>query len=153
MDVALQRLQADPTLSRADRVSALTERVALVRLDLGKDEIQPRLPPALLADVRETAQRMDRETTDGYERQAVMTAPDLSTSVLGVDLAMPAILSPIGQTVGASIIEQLNGLVPDSGPAGSIGQNAPTTDVGYGTGTGDGYGFGGKFPEEWLVGP
>lgn len=29
-------------------------------------------------------------------RQAVMTAPDLSTSVLGVDLAMPAILSPIG---------------------------------------------------------
>jgi len=47
-----------------------------------------------------------------------------------------AILSPIGQTVGASIIEQLNGLVPDSGPAGSIGQNAPTTDVGYGTGTG-----------------
>ena len=29
-------------------------------------------------------------------RQAVMTAPDLSTIVLGVDLAMPAILSPIG---------------------------------------------------------
>ena len=74
MDVALQRLQADPTLSRADRVSALIERVALVRLDVSKDETQPRLPPALLADIRETAQRMDRETTDGYERQAVITA-------------------------------------------------------------------------------
>jgi thioredoxin-related protein len=74
MDLALQRLQADPSLSRADRVSALVERVALVRLELGKDETQPRLPPALLADVRETAQRMDRETTDAYERQAVITA-------------------------------------------------------------------------------
>ena len=29
-------------------------------------------------------------------RQAVMTNPDLSTTVLGVDLSMPAILSPIG---------------------------------------------------------
>jgi len=74
MDLALQRLQADPSLSRADRVSALVERVALVRLELGKDETQPRLPPALLAEVRETAQRMDRETTDAYERQAVITA-------------------------------------------------------------------------------
>jgi hypothetical protein len=43
-----------------------------------------------------------------------------------------AILSPIGQTVGASIIEQLNGLVSDNSPSGSIGQNAPTTDAGYG---------------------
>lgn len=74
MDGALLRLQADPTLSRSDRVSALTERVALVRLDHSKDEIAPRLPPALLADVREWAQRMDRETTDSYERQAVITA-------------------------------------------------------------------------------
>ena len=74
MDVALQRLQVDLTLSRADRVSALTERVALVRLDLSKDETQPRLPSLLLADVRETAQRMDRETTDAYERQSVITA-------------------------------------------------------------------------------
>ena len=29
-------------------------------------------------------------------RQAVMTNPDLSTTVLGVDLSIPAILSPIG---------------------------------------------------------
>ena len=29
-------------------------------------------------------------------RQAVMTSPDLSTRILGVDLSMPAILSPIG---------------------------------------------------------
>ncbi len=74
MDSALQRLQGDNSLSRADRVAALTERVALVRLDHAKDEIAPRIPPALLADVREWAQRMDRETTDSYERQAVITA-------------------------------------------------------------------------------
>ena len=31
-----------------------------------------------------------------------------------------AIASPIGQTTGASVVEQLNGLVPDNGPAASI---------------------------------
>lgn len=84
MDVALQRLQADATLSRADRVAALIERVELVRLELRKDETQPRLAPALLADVRETAQRMDRETTDAYERQAVITAVGFLLSQAGL---------------------------------------------------------------------
>ena len=35
---------------------------------------KPQLPAALLADVREQAARADREITDGYERQAVITA-------------------------------------------------------------------------------
>src|SRR5664279_4672775 len=34
----------------------------------------PKLSPALLADVREQTARADREITDGYERQAVITA-------------------------------------------------------------------------------
>ena len=34
----------------------------------------PKLPAPLLADVREQAARADREITDGYERQAVITA-------------------------------------------------------------------------------
>jgi thiol-disulfide isomerase/thioredoxin len=73
-DAALKRLQADATLSRADRLGALIERVDLARLGQPKDSTTPKLPPALVGEVRETAARLDREITDGYERQAVITA-------------------------------------------------------------------------------
>ena len=73
-DTALARLQADASLSRGDRVSALLERVDLARLGQAKDAIQPSLPAALVQQVRDLATRMDREISDGYERQAVITA-------------------------------------------------------------------------------
>ena len=73
-DTTLARLQADTTLSRGDRVSALIERVHLARLGQPKASTQPKLPPALVQEVRDTAARMDRETSDGYERMAVITA-------------------------------------------------------------------------------
>ncbi|CAG1015752.1 hypothetical protein BURC_01043 [Burkholderiaceae bacterium] len=72
-DAALQTLEADTTLSRADRITALIARVELARIDQPKDAKTP-LPQALLANVREHAARVDREITDGYERQAVITA-------------------------------------------------------------------------------
>ncbi len=74
LDAALVRLGNDATLSRADRMSALIGRVDLARLDQPKAVLVPRLPPALLQQVREAAARADREVTDGYERQAVITA-------------------------------------------------------------------------------
>jgi len=73
-DAVLARFQADTTLSRGDRIGALIERVDLARLGQPKSEAQPKLPPALVQEVRDTAARMDREITDGYERQAVITA-------------------------------------------------------------------------------
>jgi thioredoxin-related protein len=73
-DTALSRLQNDATLSRGDRVSALIERVGLTRLGQPKDEAHPKLPEALLREVRDMSARMDREISDGYERQAVITA-------------------------------------------------------------------------------
>ncbi len=73
-DGALKRLQSDPSLSRGNRLDALYARVALARLDQGKDAVQVKLPEALLKDVRDHVQRDDREITDGYERQAVITA-------------------------------------------------------------------------------
>lgn len=73
-DVALKRLEADATLSRGDRLGALYARVMLARLDLPKDTVQPQLPEPLLKDVREHVARADREITDGYERQAVITS-------------------------------------------------------------------------------
>ena len=73
-DKALVRLEADATLSRADRISALGSRVELARLDVPKDAKDPKLPAALQEEVRAHAARADREITDGYERQAVITA-------------------------------------------------------------------------------
>ena len=78
-DAALARFAADATLSRADRIGAGIARVDLARLDeapprKGEPEPTPRLNAQLVADVRDLAARLDRETTDRYERQAVVTA-------------------------------------------------------------------------------
>jgi thioredoxin-like negative regulator of GroEL len=76
LDPALQRLAADATLSRADRMGAVIARVDLARIDLAKAEasiVKVALPETLLAQVREHSARADREITDGYERQAVIT--------------------------------------------------------------------------------
>ena len=72
-DAALRRLQADPTLSRGDRLSALHGRIELARLDAAKEAAQVQLPAPLLAELRQHVARIDREITDGYERQAVVT--------------------------------------------------------------------------------
>jgi thioredoxin-related protein len=71
-DAALVRLQADTTLSRNDRLGALFARVDLARLDQSKDTLHPKLPPALVKEVRETAAATDREATNAFERQAVI---------------------------------------------------------------------------------
>ena len=73
-DAALKRLNADATLSRADRLNALQGRVDLARLDSPKDDPNPKgIPAALLAEARDQAGRANREISDGYERQAVVT--------------------------------------------------------------------------------
>jgi hypothetical protein len=69
----LRRLESDATLSRNDRLGALYARVLLARLDQPKEAVQVTLPEPLLKAVREHVARVDREITDGYERQAVIT--------------------------------------------------------------------------------
>lgn len=73
-DTALQRLQGDATLSRSDRITALDARVALARSGQPDDALSPRLPEPLVQEVRELAARLDRETRDPFERQAVIPA-------------------------------------------------------------------------------
>jgi hypothetical protein len=73
-DAALARLQDDTTLSRADRSSALIARVELARLDQDEKALAPRLPAPLVKQVRALAERNDSEISNGYERQAVVTA-------------------------------------------------------------------------------
>ena len=82
-DAALVRLQADTTLSRADRMSALIGRVELARLDQPKDTLSPKLPEPLGKQVRDEAAKADREITDGYERQAVITTAAYMLSQAG----------------------------------------------------------------------
>ena len=75
-DTALKRFEADSTLSRADRMTALIAQVDLAAIDDAKSAkgAKPKLPAPLLADIREHTARADREITDGYERQAVITS-------------------------------------------------------------------------------
>ncbi|MEQ1684548.1 MAG: thioredoxin fold domain-containing protein [Burkholderiaceae bacterium] len=72
-EAALKGFEADTTLSRADRLTALMSRVALARMDAAKGEAV-KLPAALVADARAHVERADREITDGYERQAVIAS-------------------------------------------------------------------------------
>jgi len=67
---ALDRLVADASLSTADRLTAVTGKVALAKLD-AKDAP---LPAPLLKTVRDEVARADRETADPYARQAVIDA-------------------------------------------------------------------------------
>ena len=76
-DGSLAGLANDATLSRADRLTALSARAKLAHIDAPKNA-KPAVPTALLTDVREHVARFDRETTDGYERLVVITtAADL----------------------------------------------------------------------------
>ncbi|HKW84146.1 MAG TPA: thioredoxin family protein, partial [Burkholderiaceae bacterium] len=80
MDAALKRFEADTSLSRADRIGALIAQVDLAKIDVDNNKKKDakaaplKLPDALLADIREQTAKVDREITDGYERQAVITA-------------------------------------------------------------------------------
>jgi thioredoxin-like negative regulator of GroEL len=68
-NAALERLIADAPLSTADRLSVVDAEVALAKLD----EPKATLPDALLKTVRSETARADRETSDPYARQAVIS--------------------------------------------------------------------------------
>jgi len=91
-DGALQRLQHDATLSRADRMGALLGRVELTRIDVPDDAKAPPLKPALLKELRDEAARADGEITDGYERQAVITTAAQMLERGGLSRASDALL-------------------------------------------------------------
>ena len=91
-ETALKRLEADPTLSRGDRMDALIARINLARLGQPKEETRPKIPEPLLADVRTHVARADREITDGYERQAVITSAAYALGQAGLWAESDALL-------------------------------------------------------------
>jgi thioredoxin-related protein len=66
---ALAQLAADSNLSTGDRLNALDAQIDLARID----DPKATLPTSLVAAVREQAARADRETTDPYARQALIS--------------------------------------------------------------------------------
>lgn len=90
-EAALKRFEADTTLSRADRLTALMSRVALARMDAAKGEAV-KLPDALVADARAHVERADREITDGYERQAVIASAAYLLTEVGLGAESDALL-------------------------------------------------------------
>ena len=91
-DTALQRLQADASLSRSNRLDALYARIQLARIDVPKETAQVSLPEPLLKDVRAFVARADREITDGYERQAVITYAGSALGLAGLWAESEALL-------------------------------------------------------------
>lgn len=79
---ALNALLQDASLSRADRLGALTGLVGIAKLDEGKA-----LTPELSKLVAEQVAQIEKSTTDAYERQAVVSA---AAHVLGEAGMLPA---------------------------------------------------------------
>ena len=71
-DGALRRFEGDATIGRADRLGATIARVQLARIDLPREQADPGLDVALREGARAAAGRIDRETTDRYERAALI---------------------------------------------------------------------------------
>jgi hypothetical protein len=68
-NAALDRFISDPAIGTDDRLVAVNAKIELARLEMPKGA----LPDALLATVRKEAQRADKETTDVYARQSVIS--------------------------------------------------------------------------------
>ena len=82
-NMALDRLLADNTLSVSDRISALSAKVALAKIDFPELEKNPKafsLPPELLKQIRETVAQANQTTSNPYEREAMIpNAADVLT--------------------------------------------------------------------------
>jgi len=81
---ALATLEGSGQLSRGDRVSALIGRIDLARIGQPRDAVKVDVPDALRQEVRRHVQRDDQEITDGYERQAVVTAGAYALARVGL---------------------------------------------------------------------
>ncbi|HUN92237.1 MAG TPA: thioredoxin family protein [Burkholderiaceae bacterium] len=88
-DAALAQLEVDPTLSRADRLGALTGRIQLARLEA---PLPAPLPASLLDEVRAQVVEADRTTSDAYERQSVISAAGDALAEAGLDADSDALL-------------------------------------------------------------
>ncbi|MGR2662908.1 thioredoxin family protein [Chromobacterium haemolyticum] len=94
-DAALDKLAVDAGLSTADRLGALSSRLALARLNQPKGE----LPRALREEVKQRVVAADKATGNPYERQAVITAgADLLTQAGWLDESDALLKAELGRS-------------------------------------------------------
>lgn len=94
-DASLRALAQDTSLSRADRLGAQLARVELARIDEptgARGAPTKPIPAALLAELRDQVARDDREISNGYERQAVITTGAYVLSRAGLGEASDSLL-------------------------------------------------------------
>lgn len=70
-NVAMDRLAVDASLSRLDRLSAVSAKIALAKMEPANGAV-PALDAALVTQVRAAVASADQGTTSNYERQAVI---------------------------------------------------------------------------------
>ncbi|HEX4597205.1 MAG TPA: thioredoxin family protein [Burkholderiaceae bacterium] len=87
-DARLAAFARDTSLSTADRLDALATRAELQKLAEPNAEVTPALSEA----VRTAAARADRDTTDRFERQAVISSAAYALSAAGLDAESDALL-------------------------------------------------------------
>ena len=87
-DARLTAFAGDTGLSTADRLDALGTRAALPKLA----DPNARILPALSDAIRAAAAQADRDTTDRFERQAVISSAADALSAAGLDTESDALL-------------------------------------------------------------
>jgi thioredoxin-like negative regulator of GroEL len=87
-DARLAAFGADTTLATADRLDALAARAGLSRIVDPNQAIEPTLAQAIRAAVT----KADLETTDRFERQAVISSAADALSAAGLDAESDALL-------------------------------------------------------------
>lgn len=88
-DGRLAAFAGDATLSTADRLDAQSARAALVRLD----DPNAAMPAPLVEAIRAQVAAADRDTTDRFERQAVVSSAAQLLSTASLDRESDALLS------------------------------------------------------------
>ncbi|WP_269532610.1 thioredoxin family protein [Chitinimonas sp. BJYL2] len=78
---ALRTLADDTTVSTTDRLAAAVAGLSLARISAPEAP----LPTALVADIRQRVSQADQTTTDGYERQSVISLGADALTEAGLD--------------------------------------------------------------------
>jgi len=87
-DSRLAAFAGDAGLSTADRLDALTSRASLAKLA----DANSLLEPALIDTIRAAAAQADRDTTDRFERQSVISSAAQALSAAGLGAESDALL-------------------------------------------------------------
>jgi thioredoxin-related protein len=91
LNIALDRLSGDPSLSKADQLGAVQAKVGLAQIEKAKDA-KPTWSADMVAQAQAAALKADQTATDRYERQAIIPSAAHLLSEVGLVDASDAML-------------------------------------------------------------